>query len=472
MNALLTDTIAALATPPGRSSVAMFRVSGPAVFAVCDTILRSRKPSASYPTRTLHRARVVDPDKGSETVDDVFVAVFHAPHSYTGEDVAEITCHGGEIPIRRTLQLLMAHGARLAEPGEFTLRAYLNGKLDLAQAEAVADMIDARTDEAHHLAKVQQAGRLSSEVNTLRDQVLGVLARIEATIDFPEDVGEFPSIWAARELTEANHSLQSLIRSAGRGMLIRDGARVALIGSPNAGKSSLLNALLRRDRAIVTAVPGTTRDVIEESIVVNGVVLRLSDTAGIRESSDEVERLGIDRSRAAATDADVVVWVRDASLASETTEDSEMQRLVSGKPLVVAWNKVDLLRGNHQTTPQSPQALAVSALRGFGIEELEQEIARLAMERCGSQVESESASDSGSGTESGRAVVTHARHLAMLREASDAVARALQALDEAMPLDFVSIEAQTALDALGAVTGQTAPQDVIGEIFSKFCIGK
>ena len=471
MNALHTDTIAALATPPGRSSVAMFRVSGPSTFAVCDTILRSRKPSAQYATRTLHRALVRDPGDPLVTIDDVLVAVFHAPHSYTGEDVAEITCHGGAVPIGRTLELLLSHGARLAEPGEFTLRAYLNGKLDLAQAEAVGDIIDARTEEAHHLAKAQQSGRLSSEVNTLRDQVLGVLARIEATIDFPEDVGEFPTAWAARELTETSRSIKRLTQSAGRGMLIRDGAKVALIGSPNAGKSSLLNALLGRDRAIVTAIPGTTRDVIEESIIVQGVVLRLSDTAGIRESTDEVERLGIDRSRSAAIEADVIVWVRDSTTTgAEMGERLELQSILSDKPVLIAWNKIDLPAADHSGHYSGENEFAVSALRGIGVEALEQGIARAAMAAYGGQ---DLIPDSGSsGHEAGRAVVTHARHLAKLQEASEAVARALQALEDALPLDFVSIEAQTALDALGAVTGQTAPQDVVSEIFSKFCIGK
>ena len=359
MNALQTDTIAALATPPGRSSVAMFRVSGPSAFAVCDTILRSRKPSAQHASSTLHRAFVSDPDEPSDTIDDVLVAIFHAPHSYTGEDVAEITCHGGAVPIGRTLQLLLAHGARLAEPGEFTLRAYLNGKLDLAQAEAVADIIDARTDEAHRLAKAQQSGLLSSEVNILRDQVLGVLARIEATIDFPEDVGEFPTAWAIKELIGISLSIQRLIQSAGRGMLIRDGARVALIGSPNAGKSSLLNALLRRDRAIVTAIPGTTRDVIEESIIVQGVVLRLSDTAGIRESTDEVERLGIDRSKSAAQEADVIVWVRDATLAvADQVEQNILQSIVSGQAST-------RLRGTKSTCSMVTVILASTATRNL-----------------------------------------------------------------------------------------------------------
>ncbi len=470
MNVLQTDTIAALATPPGRSSVAMFRLSGPTTFAVCDTILRSRKPSAQYATSTLHRALVSNPDDPTDTVDDVLVAIFHAPRSYTGEDVAEITCHGGAIPISRTLQLLLAHGARLAEPGEFTLRAYLNGKLDLAQAEAVADVVDARTDEAHRLAKAQQSGLLSAEVNSLRDQVLGVLARIEATIDFPEDVGEFPTAWAVKELIEISLSIQRLIQSAGRGMLIRDGAKVALIGSPNAGKSSLLNALLRRDRAIVTAVPGTTRDVIEESIIVQGVVLRLSDTAGIRESTDEVERLGIDRSKSAAQEADVIVWVRDGTLEADQVEQDMLQSIVSVRPVLVAWNKTDLLDGDSRHSSNSNSDYPVSALRGIGIEALEQAIARAATAAYGN--EDNSPDGKSSSNEAGSAVVTHARHLAMLKEASEAVARAMQAFEDALPLDFVSIEAQTALDALSAVTGQSAPQDVISEVFSKFCIGK
>ena len=442
-----TDTIAAPATPPGRSSVAMLRVSGPDAFLVADRILRQRRSSCrDYATHTLHRASIVD---GSDTVDDVLVAVFLCPRSYTGEDTVEITCHGGPIPVRRTMALLLRSGARMADPGEFTLRAFLNGKLDLAQAEAVNDTISARSDEAFRLAQAQQSGRLSAAVGALRDRLIGVTARIEATIDFPEDVGEFPVPWCQVELAEVRQALLRLIASAGRGMLIRDGVTVVLAGAPNAGKSSLLNALLRSDRAIVTDTPGTTRDSIEESVTIRGIPVRLVDTAGLRDARDEAERLGVERARGHLAAADIVLDVRDA------TQPLRDQAVATGARRIVVWNKIDLA----PSPPLGRGEAAVSALTGQGIEDLESAIADTALSGA-----PEITDDS--------ATVTHARHLHALEAAAQAVTRAEQTLDAGMPLDFLSIEAQSALSSLGLITGQTAPQQIVDEIFHRFCIGK
>jgi tRNA modification GTPase len=453
MNAIRTDTIAAPATPPGRSSVAMFRISGPSAFSLCNRILKQRKLTQDYSTQTIHRALIVD---GTDTVDDVLVAVYHDPRSYTGEDVVEITCHGGSVPIRRIMGLLLSNGARHAEPGEFTLRAYLNGKLDLAQAEAVCDLIDARTDTAFRLAQAQQQGGLSAEAKALRDILLGVVVQIEATIDFPEDVGEFPAEQCLAELAGVAERLDRLIATADRGMLYREGISVVLAGRPNSGKSSLLNALLRADRAIVTPIAGTTRDVIEESISIRGIHVRLSDTAGLRESADEVERLGVARTHERVGSADIVLVVRDVTEPSKPGDECE--RLSGSAPRITVWNKIDLMPGHRVVAGGMP----VSALTGEGIPELEDRIADTAIGALGDEPAESSAGS----------VVTHARHKHALVEARQALDRAQIALTQEQPLDFLSIEVQCALSAIGLITGQTAPQEIVNEIFHRFCIGK
>lgn len=443
------DTICAIATPPGVGGLGIFRVSGRQAFDICDAILVQRKPCRSYAGHTLHRADVVD---RGETVDDVLIAVFHAPASYTGEDVVEISCHGGPMPMRRILALLLSHGARMAEPGEFTLRAFLNGKMDLAQAEAVCDIISARTEQAHRLAQGLGAGRLSQEVARIRDRLLGVLARIEASIDFSEDVGELDFSLCRAELCQIEADLQSLLATAGRGILYREGAKVALVGRPNVGKSSLMNCLLRVSRAIVTPIPGTTRDVIEETLNIEGIPVRLLDTAGLRDTEDIVERIGVERSQESIASADLVLLVLDSS-AGETPEDHALLERISTRPHLIVWNKSDLPGGGGRM-------ISVSALTGAGIDTLEEAIADAL---------------AGAGLpplESGRAVVSHARHRHAIESALSHVRDAFQTIDSSMPADFLSIDVRGGLTALGEITGQTATDDIINEIFSRFCIGK
>ncbi len=333
--------------------------------------------------------------------------------------------------------------------GEFTLRAYLNGKMDLAQAEAVCDTINARTTEAYELARAQQTGRLSAEVNSIRDKILGIVARIEATIDFPEDVGEFDRDECEAQLADLLNAIEVLCASASRGILYRDGISVVIAGPPNAGKSSLLNALLRADRAIVTPIPGTTRDVIEESIDIQGIPVRLSDTAGLRETDDAVERIGVERTWATLLNADIAVIVHDAL-------SEECDSVPFNGPQISVWNKIDLL-SDRRAVP--PNVTGVSALTGEGIDLLEAKIAEIALAGVG-QIDKESVT------------VTHARHLSALVEAAESLRRAQQTLAEDLPLDFLSIDAQSALSAIGQITGETAPQEIINEIFHRFCIGK
>jgi len=398
------DTICALATPPGTGGIGVIRVSGPAAFAIVDraTWRPNHTPCAGWAGYTLHRADIVHPT--GEVIDGVLLAVFHAPRSYTGEDVVEISGHGGPVPLRQILARLMQCGARMARPGEFTQRAFLNGKLDLAQAEAVGDIIAARTEEAHRLARRQSEGRLSSAVKEIREIVLGVLARIEASIDFPEDVGELDTDACLSELASAERRVGVLLATADQGILYREGLKVVLAGRPNVGKSSLLNALLRADRAIVTPVPGTTRDVIEETLNLRGIPLRVVDTAGLRETEDEVEQIGVARTRASLADADIALLILDAT-AGET------------------------------------DALAEMALGGRAAD-----------------------------TED--TFVTHARHKQALETAQARLTDARKTINAALPADFVSIDVRGVLDALGEITGETAGEDVISEIFARFCIGK
>ena len=450
------DTICAVATPPGTGGISVIRVSGPEAFALVDKISRRSRqmPCAAFPSHTLHRATIVEADGGGggAVVDDVLLAVFHCPRSYTGEDVVEISCHGSPLIAGQIMARLLQNGARMAWPGEFTQRAFLNGKMDLAQAEAVGDLIAAQTAQAHRQARRQSEGGLSRAVTEIRSGILGVLARIEASIDFPEEVGELDVFECEAELAHAECQIAGLLATADQGILYREGLQVVLAGRPNVGKSSLLNALLGSNRAIVTSVPGTTRDVIEETLNLRGIPLRVSDTAGLRETEDEVEKIGVARTREIIAGADLVLLVLD-SVSGETSEDTALRRTLADQPHLIVWNKWDLSAETRLPT----DGVAVSALTGWNLDSLEEAIARMAL-------------GDAAGAES--ALVTHARHKSVLQSAFTQIMQAKLSLQSGLPADFASIDLRGALDALGAITGETATEDVIAEIFSRFCIGK
>ena len=456
MNYLTEDTICALATPPGVGGIGVIRVSGPLAFAVADRVLRHRKACSEYTGHTLHRADVMEPGT-AEVIDDILVAVFHGPKSYTGEDVVELSCHGGPTVLRRTISALLASDARMAEPGEFTMRAFLNSQMDLAQAEAVCDIIRAQTDEAHKLALSQQAGTLSLSIGAIRDDLLGVLARIEAVIDFPEDVGDLDAAECKRSLTQSQLAIRSLLATADRGILYREGALVVLAGRPNVGKSSLMNALLRVSRAIVTPIPGTTRDVIEETLNIRGIPVRLADTAGLRETEDVAERMGVERTRRHVDDAALVLLVVDASAPIED-EDQQVIAGMQGRPMVVIENKSDIAFG---IEPRIPGARRVSALTGEGVADLEDDIASNLL-----------GADTPLDLSGATAIVTHARHRNALKLACEQVAHALVTLEDNMPPDFLAIDVRGAMSALEEIVGISTPDDIINEIFTRFCIGK
>jgi tRNA modification GTPase len=478
MRNVQSDTIAAIATPPGVGGIGIVRISGEEAFSIVLPLFRRPGGACGLPpSHQLTYGHIVDPQSG-ELLDEVLVAFMRKPHTYTREDVVEIQGHGGPLVLQRILRLLLAHGARLAQPGEFTLRAFLNGRLDLAQAEAVMDVISARTEAGLRLAMQQLQGRISERMRAARQAILGVLARIEASIDFPEDDIPTPQPAELRpQIVAAEAMVKELLAGAEQGRLYRHGLRTVISGRPNVGKSSLLNALLRSERAIVTPIAGTTRDTVEELANLRGIPLHLIDTAGITHSADPVEQIGIQRSRAAIESADLLLVVFDSSLPFSEQDRQlceELQALGFGaqtrsaengrssRPVILVFNKIDLPPRLVPETvrcfwPAAP-LVKTSMLTGEGLTELEETIALLVL--AGQTLSSESV------------LVTSLRHQEALRQAAHHLAASLTTLERGLPLDFVSIDLQAACHALGEITGETASADLLERIFSEFCIGK
>lgn len=454
------DTIAAVATAPVEAGIGVVRISGPEALRVGDRAFRPRRgrPLSERRSHSVAYGWVVNTD--GQRVDEALALVMLGPHSYTGEDVVELQCHGGAVAVRRVLEVALEAGARLAEPGEFTRRAFLNGRIDLSQAEAVVEVIRAKTDRAMEAAVRQLEGSFSHAIREVRERLLGVAAQLEAEIDFPELELETESREALLEgCSWSLERIGVLLRNVRRGDLLRNGLRVVLAGRPNVGKSSLLNRLVGKDRAIVTAVPGTTRDVIEEWVSLGGVPVLYADTAGIRETEDEVERFGVDRSREMLRRADLILWVVDAG-SGLTAEDLALrEQLPSSKPVIGVLNKTDLV------DPAALDALAaelkglrliqVSALSGAGIEELE----RAVLEEAG-------ALDMEEG------FVATERQGDALRRAADALRSALATAEAGYGPDLISVDVRAAWSALGEITGDTVDEDLLDQIFSRFCIGK
>ncbi len=442
------DTIAAISTPLGEGGIGIVRLSGNDARSIAQTIFRGKLSN-----RRLSYGHIIDPDSG-EAVDEVLACYMAAPHTYTREDVVEINCHGGPVALQRVLQLALRHGARLANPGEFTLRAFLNGRIDLAQAESVLNVVRARTEASLRLAVQGLAGRLSASVKTVRSQLMSALAYLTARIDFPED--EIEAQDPVQRLDEALHTLQQLIATADTGIVYRQGVRTAIVGRPNVGKSSLLNCLLRQDRSIVTPIPGTTRDVIEEVVNLKGVPFLLVDTAGIIHSKDLIESLGIERSQRAIEQADLVLLVVDGS-EPLTDADRDIIQLVGEKSALVAANKCDLPQA--ADVEELPwEAVLTSALSGAGLPELEESMVHLAL--------------GGKVFVSDALVVDNPRHKNVLERAETSLTQALSGLASGMPDDFVTIDLTAALDALSEITGETVQDDLLEAIFSNFCVGK
>jgi tRNA modification GTPase len=449
----LDDTIAAIATPVGSGGIGIVRLSGPQSRSILELIFHPARPIVPL---QLTYGHIIDPQR-RQAVDEVLVAYMPAPRTYTRQDVVEIDCHGGPAPLRRVLELCLAHGARLAGPGEFTLRAFLNGRIDLAQAEAVADVVAARTEAGLRIAVAQLDGYLSSEIQNIRGRVLQALAWVEASIDFEPD--EVPACEIDCDLDAAAEALADLLSGAERGIVYREGIRTAIVGQPNVGKSSLLNALLRAERAIVTPIPGTTRDTLEETLNLHGIPLVLVDTAGIRaDTRDMAEDMGVARSRAALAQADLALLVVDANQPIDRG-DREIAALIGAKPAIAVLNKTDL-PGRADPAELLPGApvVEISALTGAGVDALERAIEEVVF--GGSVVAAEPA------------LVSSARHRDVLRRALEGVQTAIKARTEGLPLDFLSIGLRAAVHALGEITGESVSETLLETIFSRFCIGK
>ncbi len=454
----LDDTIAAISTPLGEGGIGIVRLSGSEAPAILRRVfLPTRGWAAGLAPRALHYGHVVDPADG-QVVDEVLAVHVPAPQTYTRQDVVELQGHGGIVALRQILALCLRQGARLAEPGEYTARAFLHGRLDLAQAEAVLDIVQARTEMSLQAALGQLAGRLSDRLRAVRAKLLEALAYLEASLDFAED--EIPAREIGPDLAQASRELSALLSEADRGILYRQGVRVAIVGRPNVGKSSLLNCLLRTNRAIVTEFPGTTRDTLEETLNLQGIPVVLVDTAGIAAGTrDPIERIGIERSRAALAQADLALLVVDGSRAPAPA-DWDIAALVDGKAAIVVLNKIDLVASVHPEAAGILEApsVQVSALTGRGLQALEEAIVEAVF--------------SGQVTASEAPLVTNQRHKEALCRALEHIEAAHAAHSDGQWSDLVAIDVAAAVHALGEITGQTASEELVETIFANFCIGK
>ena len=458
------DPIAAIATGHSPTAIGIVRVSGEGCFACCDRVFRAAngRPFSQQEPRKMVFGEMLDSQ--GRVIDQGLAVRFPGPRSYTGEDSAEFHCHGSPVVLRELLGSLFAAGARQAKAGEFTRRAFLNGRLDLTQAEAVIDLIDAETAAAARNAAAQLDGGLRRVLEPIQDALLDVTSRFYAVVDYPdEDIEDIRPEQVARALDDSAAALDRLLATCRRGKVLKSGVRTAIVGRPNAGKSSLLNALAGYDRAIVTDIPGTTRDTVEESVLCGGVLLRLTDTAGIRDTEDAVERLGVERSRKAVEAADLVLAVVDGSVPM-TEEDREVLRLAARAPRWIAvFSKCDLWDTKARSVgvigrENAPAAsVSLSAVTGEGLDRLEAAVAELF--------------PAGEGADSG-SLLTDRRQEEAAARARDAIRRAREALDAGLTPDAILTDAEEALDALGELTGRTAREEIVSRIFSRFCVGK
>ena len=455
------DTIAAISTPPGEGGISIVRVSGNTALDVAEKIFKG-KDLHTVKSHTINYGHIVNP-KTKHTVDEVMVSVMLAPKTYTCEDVVEINCHGGIVPTNDILQLLLSNGARMAKPGEFTERAFLNGRVDLSQAEAVMDLIRAKTDRSMKVALNQLDGDLSHLIKNLRQDILDVLAQVEVNIEYPEydDVETMTSKLLREKAVEVKAQIKQLLQTAQEGKILRDGLATAIVGHPNVGKSSLLNRMLHEDKAIVTDVAGTTRDVLEEYVNVRGVPLKLVDTAGIRETNDKVEKIGVERSRKAIKTADLVLLVLDSSNPL-SDEDRQLIKVTDEAKRIIILNKTDLpmqldTDELFNLVPED-QVIRTSATEGVGLDDLKEKISKLFFGGIESNQNS--------------VIVTNARHIGLLNQAEEALDSVLQGLKDGMPVDLVQIDMTRCWEFLGEITGDSYQDELLDQLFSQFCLGK
>lgn len=458
------STIAAISTPIGQGGIGIIRISGEKSLEIINKIFKNKRNSKEFNSYRIKYGHIYDEN---ELIDEVLVSYFKAPNSYTGEDVCEINCHGGNLVVKRILEIVIKNGAELAMPGEFTKRAFLNGKLDLSQAEAVMDVINSKSIKENKISMQQLEGYLGRKIAEIKGNIMNILVDIEANIDYPEyDIEEVQRAKINKVLEKAVQDLDSLEKTFDEGKILKEGINTVIIGRPNVGKSSLLNALLKEDRAIVTSVAGTTRDTIEETLTIKGIPLKIVDTAGIRETDDIVEGIGVEKSKKALENADLVLFLLD-STEEISEEDITLLKLVEDKNYIVLINKIDIgTKMNKEQVEQiinndnekKAKIVEISAQKEIGLKELEniiEEMFNLSKIDVNNEI-----------------VITNARHKHAINKAKEEMKNVLNSNKMEIPVDMLSIDLQNALQHLGEITGETVSEDVINEIFKKFCLGK
>lgn len=457
----LDDIIAAISTPLGSGGIGIVRMSGAGCIALADTLFQGKKKLTEKATHTLSYGKIID-KTNEEVIDEVLVSVMKAPNTYTKEDIVEINCHGGFLVTQRVLQAVLMAGARLAEPGEFTKRGFLNGRIDLTQAEAIIDLIESKTELSRQAAVNQLEGRLKTQVRVMRSDVIDMIASIEAVIDYPEhDVEEETYATMETGAKQLLQRMETLLAGADRGKILREGLQTVIVGKPNVGKSSLLNWFLEEERAIVTDIPGTTRDTVEEYINIDGIPIKIVDTAGIRETGDVVEKMGVEKSKTYAEQADLILMMLDASRSLEQ-EDKEILSFIKGKHTIVLLNKTDLEQklnlSELEQYVSKEQILFVSVKQNTGFDALIDAIKTMFF--------------SGQTATAEDALLGNTRHKTALFRAKEAMERCLITIQTRMPEDFISMDLQEASYALGEITGDVTDEEIIDRIFTKFCLGK
>ncbi|HDC3234698.1 TPA: tRNA uridine-5-carboxymethylaminomethyl(34) synthesis GTPase MnmE [Staphylococcus aureus] len=456
------DTITSISTPMGEGAIGIVRLSGPQAVEIADKLYKGKHLLNDVPSHTINYGHIIDPES-KEVVEEVMVSVLRAPKTFTREDIIEINCHGGILTINRVLELTMTYGARMAEPGEFTKRAFLNGRIDLSQAEAVMDFIRSKTDRASKVAMNQIEGRLSDLIKKQRQSILEILAQVEVNIDYPEydDVEDATTEFLLEQSKEIKQEINRLLDTGAQGKIMREGLSTVIVGKPNVGKSSMLNNLIQDNKAIVTEVAGTTRDVLEEYVNVRGVPLRLVDTAGIRETEDIVEKIGVERSRKALSQADLILFVLNNNEAL-TQEDYTLYEVVKNEDVIVIVNKMDLeqnivINEVKDMIGDTP-LIQTSMLKQEGIDELEIQIRDLFF---GGEVQNQDMT-----------YVSNSRHISLLKQARQTIQDAIDAAESGVPMDMVQIDLTRTWEILGEIIGETASDELIDQLFSQFCLGK
>lgn len=456
------DTITSISTPMGEGAIGIVRLSGPEAVEIGDKLYKGKKKLKDVPSHTINYGHIIDPET-DEVVEEVMISVLRAPKTFTREDIIEINCHGGILTINRILELTMIHGARMAEPGEYTKRAFLNGRIDLSQAEAVMDFIRSKTDRASKVAMNQIEGRLSDLIKQQRQSILEILAQVEVNIDYPEydDVEDATTEFLLAQSKKIKNEIDQLLETGTQGKIMREGLSTVIVGKPNVGKSSMLNNLIQDNKAIVTEVAGTTRDVLEEYVNVRGVPLRLVDTAGIRDTEDIVEKIGVERSRKALSEADLILFVLNNN-EPLTEEDRTLYEVIKNEDAIVIVNKTDLERQldieEVKTMIGDTPLIQTSMLKQEGIDELELQIRDLFF---GGEVQNQDMT-----------YVSNSRHISLLKQARQTIQDAIDAAEAGIPMDMVQIDLTRTWELLGEIIGESASDELINQLFSQFCLGK